>query len=279
VLGAGLIDGLNPCAFATLVFFISYLTFTGRRGRDILFVGVSFALGVFLTYLLVGVGLLKVVQSLSFFTALGRWIYLVTALLCIVLAILTFRDFFRARQGRETEMTLKLPLNLRRRINQVIRENAQTRAFVAMAFVTGFVVSLIELACTGQVYLPTIVYVMSQPELASQAFLYLVLYCLMFILPLIVVFLLAYFGTSSEQLGQFVNRYTSTIKFVTGLVFVGLALWMTWATAPLFGIVPPTTWMVMGGVVAVIVVAVAVLVVTDKSAPAKPSARRRRSQA
>jgi glutaredoxin len=57
VLGAGLIDGLNPCAFATLVFFISYLAFTGRRGRDILFVGISFTLGVFLTYLLVGVGL------------------------------------------------------------------------------------------------------------------------------------------------------------------------------------------------------------------------------
>ena len=59
VLGAGLIDGLNPCAFATLIFFISYLTFTGRRGRDILFVGIAFALGVFLTYLLVGVGLAK----------------------------------------------------------------------------------------------------------------------------------------------------------------------------------------------------------------------------
>ncbi|MCL7454073.1 MAG: hypothetical protein M8467_13600, partial [Anaerolineae bacterium] len=73
VLGAGLIDGLNPCAFATLVFFISYLAFTGRRGRDILFVGLAFALGVFLTYLLVGVGLLKVIQSLGFFAALGRW--------------------------------------------------------------------------------------------------------------------------------------------------------------------------------------------------------------
>ena len=72
VLGAGLIDGLNPCAFATLVFFISYMTFTGRKGRDVLFVGAAFALGVFLTYLLVEMRLLKVVQSLGFFTALRR---------------------------------------------------------------------------------------------------------------------------------------------------------------------------------------------------------------
>jgi cytochrome c biogenesis protein CcdA len=278
VLGAGLIDGLNPCAFATLVFFISYLAFTGRRGRDILFVGISFALGVFLTYLLVGVGLLKIVQSLSFFAELGRWVYLLTALLCVVLAILTFRDFFRARGGQASEMTLKLPLNLRRRINKVIRENAQTRAFVAMAFVTGFVISLLEFACTGQVYLPTIIYVLSQPELAGQAFFYLVLYCLMFILPLVVVFVLSYFGTSSEQLGQFVNRHTSTIKFVTGLLFVGLALWMTWALAPLFGIHPPATWVLMAGVLTIILVSVIVLVLIDRRTSSKP-VRRRRSRA
>lgn len=276
VLGAGLIDGLNPCAFATLVFFVSYLAFTGRRGRDVLFVGLSFTLGVFLTYLLVGVGLLKVVQSLSFFSALGRWVYLLTALLCVALAILTFRDYSRARDGQQGDMALKLPMNLRRRINKVIRESAQMRAFVAVAFFTGFVVSLLELACTGQVYLPTIIYVMSQPDLAGQAFLYLVLYCLMFILPLVVVFALSYFGTTSEQLGQFINRHTSTIKLLTGLLFVGLALWMTWAVAPLFGIYSPWNWVLMGGVLVIIVIGAAVLYRIDKKTPRKAASRRRR---
>jgi cytochrome c biogenesis protein CcdA len=279
VLGAGLIDGLNPCAFATLVFFISYLAFTGRRGRDILFVGLSFTLGVFLTYLLVGVGLLKVVQSLGFFSSLGRWVYLLTALLCVTLAAFTFRDYFRARKGQASEMALKLPLNLRRRINRVIRESAQMRAFVAVAFFTGFVVSLLELACTGQVYLPTIVYVMSRPELAAQAFLYLLLYCLMFILPLVVVFALSYFGTSSEQLGQFINRHTSTIKLATGFLFIGLALWMTWTVAPLFGIHSPWNWILLVGVLVVIGIAVLVLFRVDKRLPEKPVRRRRRSRA
>jgi cytochrome c biogenesis protein CcdA/glutaredoxin len=281
VLGAGLIDGLNPCAFATLVFFVSYLAFTGRRGRDVLFVGVAFALGVFLTYLLVGVGLLKVVQSLSFFTALGRWVYLLTALLCVVLATLTFRDYLKARKGETSEMTLKLPMRLRRQINKVIRENAQTRAFVAMAFFTGFLVSLIELACTGQVYLPTIVYVLSVPELAARAYLFLVLYCLAFIVPLIVVFGLSYYGTTSEQLGKFVDRHTSTIKAITGLVFVGLSLWMTWTLAPLFGIHSPWNWVVMAGVLVVIMVGVSLMYVRDMRKPKgkKARARRRRRRA
>jgi cytochrome c biogenesis protein CcdA len=259
-----------------LVFFVSYLAFTGRRGRDVLFVGVSFTLGVFLTYLLVGVGLLKVVQSLSFFSSLGRWVYLLTALLCVVLAILTFRDFGRAQKGQPSDMTLRLPMNLRRRINKVIRESSQMRAFVLVAFFTGFVVSLLELACTGQVYLPTIIYVMSQPELAAQAFLYLLLYCLMFILPLVVVFVLSYFGTSSEQLGQFVNRHTSTIKFATGLLFIGLALWMSWTVAPLFGIHSSWVWMLMVGVLAVIALGVVVLTLLDRRKPAKTRTRRRR---
>jgi cytochrome c biogenesis protein CcdA/glutaredoxin len=279
VLGAGLIDGLNPCAFATLIFFISYLTFTGRRGRDVLFVGVSFALGVFLTYLLVGVGLLRVVQSLSFFTDLGRWVYLVTALLCALLAILTFRDFFKARRGQVGEMALSLPLALRRRIHQVIRESAQMRAFVAVAFFTGFVVSLLELACTGQVYLPTIMFVISVPELAARAFFYLLLYCLMFILPLVVVFVLSYFGTTSEQLGRFVNRHTSTLKLLTGLVFVGLALWMTWTLAPLFGAHAPWNWVLLIIVVAVIALSVVILRFFEKSPPQKKRSRRRKSPA
>jgi thiol:disulfide interchange protein len=173
-------------------------------------------------------------------------------------------------------MALKLPLRLRRQINKVIRESSQMRAFVAVAFFTGFVVSLLELACTGQVYLPTIVYVMSQPELAAQAFFYLLLYCLMFILPLVVVFALSYFGTSSEQLGQFINRHTSTIKLATGLLFVGLALWMTWTVAPLFGIHSPWNWIVLGVVVAVIGVAVLVLFQVDKRTPPEPARRRRR---
>jgi cytochrome c biogenesis protein CcdA len=252
ILGAGLVDGLNPCAFATLVFFISYLAFTGRRGRDILFVGVAFAAGVFLTYFLVGLGVFEAVQSLKFFPLLGRWVYLITALLCTVLAIFTFRDFFRARQGRTSEMTLKLPDGLRKRINQVIRENARVEAFVAVALITGCVVSLLELACTGQVYLPTIAYVTTVPELASRAVFYLLLYCLMFILPLVVVFMLSYFGTTSEQLGLFLVRHIVTIKILTALVFVGLALWMTWTLAPLFGIDVPWNWMSMGGVVLVI---------------------------
>jgi hypothetical protein len=56
VLLAGLIDGLNPCAFATIVFLVSYLSFLGKQNKEILTYGIIFTLGVFIAYIIAGVG-------------------------------------------------------------------------------------------------------------------------------------------------------------------------------------------------------------------------------
>jgi cytochrome c biogenesis protein CcdA len=159
---AGLVDGLNPCAFATLVFFVSYLTLSGRKGREILAVGAAFTLGVFLAYLAVGLGFYKVLDLMGdLLTTLGRWVYGLTGLLCAVLAVFSFLDFLKARRGEIGDMSLNLPHSLRMRINAVIRRGRGSQAFVAGSFITGIVVSFLELACTGQVYLPTIIFVVA----------------------------------------------------------------------------------------------------------------------
>ncbi len=226
VLVAGLVDGLNPCAFATLVFFISYLTFMGREGRQVLLAGGAFAAAVFLTYLGVGFGVLKFLATLPFLDAVSRWIYGFTAVLCLVLAAGSLYDWWQARRGKAKDMRLAMPTWLRRRVNQAIRERAGAKAFVPVTFVTGVVVSVIELACTGQVYLPTILFVLGVPEMQAQAGFYLVLYNLMFILPLVVVFVLAYFGTTSQQLGLLIHRHTAKVKLATAALFLLLAGWM-----------------------------------------------------
>lgn len=226
VIGAGLLDGLNPCAFATLIFFVSYLTLMDRSGREVLFVGAAFAAGVFLTYLLVGVGLWKALSALPFLTQIGRWLYGFTALLCLGLAIFSFVDFLKVRRGELDEMTLALPHSLRKRINAIIRRYRKSRGFVLGAFVTGALVSVVELACTGQVYLPTILFVLSVPELRAQGFLYLLLYNLMFIVPLIIVFVLVYFGTTSKDLTAFLQRRAAAVKLGMTLLFGLLTVWL-----------------------------------------------------
>jgi cytochrome c biogenesis protein CcdA/thiol-disulfide isomerase/thioredoxin len=225
---AGLVDGLNPCAFATLVFFVSYLALSGRQGREVLTVGVAFTLGVFLAYLAVGVGFYKVLALLGdLLTTLGRWVSGLTGLLCAVLAVFSFLDFLKARRGDIGDMSLNLPHSLRMRINAVIRRGRRSQAFVAGSFLTGIVVSFLELACTGQAYLPTIVFVMSRPEMRVRALVFLVLYNLLFILPLVVVFVLAYCGTSSRQLTRFLQQRAAILKLGMTLLFAALAIWLT----------------------------------------------------
>ncbi|MBN1814962.1 MAG: thioredoxin domain-containing protein [Anaerolineae bacterium] len=224
---AGLVDGLNPCAFATLCFFVSYLALSGRQGREVLTVGTAFTVGVFLAYLAVGLGFYQVLDLLGdLLTTLGRWVYGLTGLFCAVLAVFSFLDFLKARRSGIGDMALNLPHALRMRINAVIRKGRHSRAFVAGSFFTGVAVSFLELACTGQVYLPTIVFVVSQPEMRVRALLFLVLYNLLFILPLVVVFILAYYGTTSKQLTRFLERRGATIKLGMALLFAALAAWL-----------------------------------------------------
>jgi hypothetical protein len=121
---------------------------------------------------------------------------------------------------------LTLPLSLRKRINALIRRSSKARNFVIAAFVTGIFVSVIELACTGQVYLPTIMFVLGVPELRAQGALYLFLYNLMFIVPLVVVFVLVYFGTTSKDLGSFLQRRAASVKLGMALLFTVLTGWL-----------------------------------------------------
>lgn len=223
VMAAGLLDGVNPCAFATIVFFISYLSLIGRKGREVLAVGSAFTLSVFLAYMGIGLGLLSVLHALG--TVLARWLNLLVALLCFGLAFFGFLDFLKARRGAHDEMILSLPMRLRRQINRVIREGVRTEAYVSAAFLTGLSVSLIEFLCTGQVYVP-ILTALNQPSLRARALFYLIIYCLAFVIPLVVVFLMTYFGTESKVMARFINRHMAKVKLAMTGLFLLLGVWL-----------------------------------------------------
>ena len=229
VVGAGLLDGVNPCAFATMIFLISYLTLHKREGKELLATGGAFAAGVFLTYLGVGFGFLKFLSSLPFLDVIGKWVYGLTAVLCLALARGSLADYRKAKEGRLEDMTLKLPARMRGWTKTLIREGTGARYFLLSSFVLGFGVSLVELACTGQVYLPTIIFVLGIPEWRTQASLALLLYNLMFILPLVVIFLTVYYGTSSQQLIEWMQKRSAAVKLGMAVLFLLLAVWLIYS--------------------------------------------------
>ena len=223
IVSAGFIDGLNPCAFATLIFFVSYLTLMGRKRREVLWVGIGFAGAVFVTYLLIGFGLFRFIQHLSFLPLFSKVVYFVTILFALALGTLSLYDAVQLKKGRSSDMKLQLPEFLKKRIHRTIREKSKSPRYFGAAVVAGFIISLLEFTCTGQVYLPTILFVMSIPSLKAGAFSYLILYNIFFILPLLVIFGVVYWGVTSEQLAFFLKRRAMAIKLITALLFFALA--------------------------------------------------------
>jgi cytochrome c biogenesis protein CcdA len=237
VIVPGLIDGINPCAFATIIFFVSYLSIIRRRGQEILMVGIAFTLAVFLAYLGFGMVLRELFAGLIDLVGpiLRPILNILTALLCLVLAILGFDDFRKARRGQLKDATLQLPHKLRMWINARIRNSMRSEALVTASFVSGVVVSLVELACTGQVYVP-IIQGLSNPEHRAQSTLDLVVYCLAFTVPLIVVFALSYVGTDSKHFTRFLTRYAAPIKLLMTFVFLSIGLWLIYDVLRIWGL-------------------------------------------
>lgn len=232
ILVAGLVEGLNPCALATLVFFISYLTMIGQGRKQILMVGVGFSGSAFLTHLLIGVGLFGFIQHLSFLPVLSRAIYLVTFLLSLFLAVFSLYDYLQLKRGKPSKMKLQVPDFLKKRIHKTIRARSAELEGVSkghlsrlllVAIAIGFIVTLFQSTCTSQVYLPTLLFVTQIPSLRESALFYIVLYNLIYILPLLVIFGIVYWGVTSQQLAFFLQRRASTIKLITALFFFGLA--------------------------------------------------------
>ncbi|MBL7081242.1 MAG: hypothetical protein ISS44_01550 [Candidatus Omnitrophica bacterium] len=238
VICAGLIDGINPCAFTAIIFFISFLALRGYSRRYILAIGLSFISAVFIVYVLLGLGLFSFLYQLKAYWAVVKILYIACAMLCFVLAGLAFYDFVKFRRtGRTQRLVLQLPRGLKERIHRVIRLHYRKEEdggegknhilrLILSAFIVGVFVSVFEAVCTGQVYLPTIVFVLKMTTFKLKAFFYLLLYNLMFILPLCLILLFALWGVTSSQFARLTQRHIGTIKILMAVLFLGLGVFL-----------------------------------------------------
>ncbi len=225
VMLAGLVDGVNPCAFTTIVFLLSAMGYLGKTKRQIAVVGIAFTSAVFATYLFLGLGVMLAIKTFAVQTGVSQTITYVIAGLTFVLAGWSLFDGIRiARSGKIPKGSLSLPLRLKVVIRRVIKTGLNTRNLILGSLIVGFLVSLLESLCTGQIYMPTILVMLRSPEYQRSAFFLLLTYNLMFILPLAVIMTAAYFGVRSEWLGQILRRHIAALKFALAGLFAGLGV-------------------------------------------------------
>ena len=242
IISVGLIDGINPCAFTVIVFFISFLALQGYRKSDLVVIGLFFIFAVFLTYLLIGLGIFSFFFSLDSFWVLRKIFNLGIGGLSLVFGTMAVIDFYKYKKSGDSQgMSLQLPQAVKNQIHKVIGahyrkdKTAAQQAhpggignLIITALVTGFLVSLLEAVCTGQMYLPTITFVLKSTNIKLKAFLYLVLYNLMFILPLFVIFLCALAGATSEDFTKFLKKHFLLSKVLMAVLFFVLGIYLLW---------------------------------------------------
>ncbi len=216
VIGVGLVNGLNPCAISMFLMLLSLVTMESRK---IWKIGLSFAFGKFLGFFLLGTILYSFIDTINF-----GWIRLITAIILIAFSIamiiINIMDFFAAKNERYGDIILQLPQSLRKTNHNIMKKFAVNGIGIFAGIGMGMLFSGGEFLCTGQIYLATIAGAIHSGTDFSTAIIYLLVYSLAFVLPLILLIFLAASGKRVFQMSEFFRRKMPMIKLLNAIIFV-----------------------------------------------------------
>ncbi len=218
LIGAAFIDSINPCAFGVLIFLLAYLSETAKSRAHMLVNGFAYIFAVFVTYLAAGLVLLPIIQGLRSFSV---WGYIGLAAIIILAGLLEIKDFFWYGKG----FSLSIMPGEAERIKLYVKK-ISGKPTTAMAL--GVFVALVELPCTGAVYLAVLA-LMSIAGVTATNLWFLILYNLIFVLPLAIILLLVYKGTATHKFERWRQRYKGWMRLLTGLMLLLLGAWMIWS--------------------------------------------------
>lgn len=202
-------DSINPCAFAVLIFLLVYLL-TVKDKRRMFQVGLVYIAVVFMVYFISGLGILQLARYLT----LTRWIIWIAASISIITGLINIKDFFWYGKG----ISLQIPESKKHLIEKYVK-----KATIPAAVVLGFLVSAFELPCTGGVYL-AILGILAQDANRLLAVVYLFIYNLIFVLPLLLILLLIYKGLDPEKINSWRLTKRKWLRLSLGLVMLLLGV-------------------------------------------------------
>ena len=221
IIGAALLDSINPCVFGVLIFLCAFMIKVFKSPKRMLIGSLLYTLVVYLSYLLIGLGVLKFTVSFGFSTV----IYWIAAVIAIGAGLLEIKDFFWYGKGPSLKMFPGAEKRVKHYTNYIAKVNGK-RYWLSylIAGLLGIFVVLVELPCTGAPYL-AILGILGQGDFASGVPL-LLLYNLIFILPLFVIIGLLYFGKSSQALEKWRLKHRGLMRLAVGLFLITLGAYM-----------------------------------------------------
>ena len=219
-----LADSVNPCALAALAMVLmAILLQNPDKKKKVLFGGLAFTLSVYVGYLFYGI---IIIQFFKTFAELLRsnsiTIYKGLAILSMVIGALNIKDFFFYKKGG---IATEMPIWMRPKVKRIIEKITSPLG----AFIIGFLVTIFLLPCTIG---PYIIASGLLSELGTiRAIPWLLYYNLIFVLPMLIITGLIYFGTTEiDNVTGWKERNIKKLHLVAGLLLflTGLALLIGW---------------------------------------------------
>ncbi|OHB22848.1 MAG: hypothetical protein A2939_03510 [Parcubacteria group bacterium RIFCSPLOWO2_01_FULL_48_18] len=207
---SALIDSINPCAFSVLILTIAFLFSIGELRSSILKIGSSYIAGIFLIYFLIGLGLL---QTLHLFNTPHFMARVGAALLIVLGAINLINEFFPA-----FPIKLKIPNAAHHKMAKLME-----RGSMPTAFLLGGLVGLCEFPCTGGPYLMVLGLLHDQGTYLTGVG-YLLLYNLIFILPLVIILTISSDKGLLEKVQAWQQKERKLMRFGGGIAMVVLGI-------------------------------------------------------
>lgn len=212
VVVTGLLDSVNPCAFAVILLLVAFL-FTLRKSRGrILQLGFVYILMIFLVYFAIGLGLLGAVRLSDephFVARAGAW-------LLIGLGVLNLIEYYVP----QFPIKLHMPAFAGARARELI-----ATASLPATIAAGILVGLCTFPCSGGIYVAVITLLNAKTTFAWGIG-YLALYNVMFVLPLIAILLAAANRVTAKAWAGWERHHALDIRLWYGLAMVALGFVM-----------------------------------------------------
>lgn len=214
---AGLVDGINPCAIGMMVMLLGYLLVFVKKPERVIKTGLLYIGTVFLTYLVVGLGLYSFISQFDFSEEARILNYIVGGGLLLAGAI-QFKDFL----GIEAGPHLRIPTASKARLMSLIE-----RANYPTTILLGVLVTLLETPCSLPIYVGTAT-ILSQSGMAFPLIvLYFLYYNFLFVLPLIIVLIVMWRGQKLIEMKEWEHKAKRWMHLSLSILLFLMGLWLT----------------------------------------------------
>lgn len=217
VLLAGLLDGINPCAISMLMVFYSFLLMTENK-KKIVIMSTMFIFGIFFANLTFGLGVKYFYDAFAGNGFVLYGLYGISITMCIAAIVLNTIDIINAKNNKEAKN--QLPDRIKFKLSNILRNSIFSKCAAIIALLVGFLIGAVELACTGQIYFPTLTYMIQSTNYGFGSVLLLIGYNIMFVLPLIIITVIAAVIKEPEKVKTAVMKRNWVIKLAANIFFV-----------------------------------------------------------